>query len=221
MQVDQYDVKRKYIEELIYRINTEVKNNSSSTAVSWKALREAKTLADISFYPILKELLLGHSKPKDKKYRNAAYFIFGELLKNAPEEKYILFYLEQLEKENDKYILSSMLDKIGDILIPTNISIKNIITLTRSEQWQVRHSAIYALQAAATAESKQALVYYINQIDVKTYKYEIIYANAALGAIGSLEDIPILQQHMKSRFLDVRESAKFAISRIQNREKEK
>ena len=73
-----------------------------------------------------------------------------------------------------------MLDKIGDILIPTNISIKNIITLTRSEQWQVRHSAIYALQAAATAESKQALVYYINQIDVKTYKYEIIYANAAL-----------------------------------------
>ncbi|MBP3244346.1 MAG: hypothetical protein J6M59_04505 [Bacteroidaceae bacterium] len=52
----------------------------------------------------------------------------------------------------------------------------------------------------------------------KKYEYEIIYANASLGSIGSKEDIPFLEKHVKSRKRDIRDSARFAIDRIKERE---
>lgn len=46
----------KYIVELIQRINTEETfTDSSTTTTSWKALREAETLSNPAFYPILKK----------------------------------------------------------------------------------------------------------------------------------------------------------------------
>lgn len=125
--------------------------------------------------------------------------------------------MQQLEVETDKYILSGMLDRLADIKIPSDISVKPIVRLAMNEKWLIRHSAIRALGASATLESKQALAYYINQEDVKRYKYEITYANAALGEIGSVEDIPLLEQHINNRISDVRGSAVFAIERIQAR----
>lgn len=44
----------KYIVELIQRINTE-ETFTDSTTTSWKALREAETLSNPAFYPILKK----------------------------------------------------------------------------------------------------------------------------------------------------------------------
>lgn len=210
-------MEEKYIVELIQRINTEEQFTDSSTTTSWKALREAETLSKPSFYPILEQLILLHLKPKDKKIRRAAYFIFGKLLKNAPQDEPISFYLKQLEVERDKYILSDMLDRIAEIKIPAAISVKPIVTLAMNEKWLIRHSAIRALGASSTIESKQTLAYYINQEDVKDFNYEITYANATLGRIGSSEDIPLLEQHIKSRKHDVRDSALFAIERIRAR----
>lgn len=210
-------MEEKYIVELIQRINTEETFTDSSTTTSWKALREAEALSSPSFYPILEKLILLHLKPKDKKFRKAAYFVFGKLLKNVPQVGAVNFYLEQLGAENDKYILSDMLDRIADIEIPADISVTPIVTLAMNEKWLIRHSAICALGSSSTLESKQTLAYYIKQEDVKSFKYEIVYANAALGRIGSLEDIPLLEQHAKSRIHDVRDSALFAIKRIQMR----
>lgn len=206
---------RIYIEELLQRMITKEEVKSSDESVSWKAHREAEKLTDVSLYPILKELILLNSKPKDKNYRNAAYFVMGKLIKNIPDNDGIDFYLKRLEVETDKYILSSMLDIVSEIKIPTNISIKIIVSLSVSDKWLIRHSAINALGSSATSESKQALYYYINQVDEKAYKYEIVYANASLGKIGSLEDIPTLEQHIKSKIRDIHDSAEFAINRIQ------
>jgi HEAT repeat protein len=61
-------------------------------------------------------------------------------------------------------------------------------------------------------------LFFINQEDEKKYEYEIIYANASLGSIGSKEDIPFLEKHVKSRKRDIRDSARFAIDRINERE---
>lgn len=208
-----------YIVKLIQRMNIKEEVSSSDTSISWKAHREAEMIADVSLYPALRKLILLNLKPKDKKYRDAAYFIMGKLLKNCPENEYISFYLQQMEMETDKYVLSSMLDRVSDITIPINISIEIIVALTMSEKWLIRHSAISALGSSTTSESKQALYYYINQMDEKAYNYEITYANASLGKIGSVEDIPILEQHIKSKIHDIRDSAEFAIHRIQERVK--
>jgi len=208
---------RAYLEELIARMNINEEVKSSNESVSWKAHREAEMLSDTLLYPILKELILLNSKAKDKKNRDAAYFIMGKLIKNAPNDDGIAFYLKQLEIETDKYILSSMLDRLSDITIPTKIPIGIIVSLSTSSKWLIRHSAINSLGSSATLESKQALYFYINKDDEKKYKYEITYANSSLGKIGSIEDIPIINQHIKSKIRDIRESAEFAIKRIQER----
>ena len=53
----------KYIVELVQRINTEETfTDSSTTTTSWKALREAETLSNPAFYPILKKN--NFNKPK-------------------------------------------------------------------------------------------------------------------------------------------------------------
>lgn len=208
---------RVYIEELIQRMIIKEEIKYSDESISWKAHREAEILNDVSLYPILKELILLNSKSKYKKYRNAAYFILGKLIRNVPDIDGIVFYLKQLEVETDKYILSSMLDRISDFVIPTYISIEIIASLSLHEKWLIRHNAINALGSSATLESKKALYYYINQEDEKTYKYEITYANASLGKIGSMDDIPIIEQHLKSKIRDIRLSAEFAIQSIRER----
>lgn len=209
---------RLYIEELIHRmVEKGERITSSDESVSWKAHREAETLASPIYYAALKTYILLHVNPKDKRQRDSAYFILGKLLLNAPQDEYIAFFLERLEKENDKHILSNMLDRIADLIIPASISVKPIISLAMSKTWQVRHSAIRALGASATHESIELLAYYINQTDTKYYRYEIIYANAALGRIGTEKDICLLEQHTQIRIRDIRDSANFAIARINKR----
>ena len=208
---------RVYIKELIKRMIIKEGIKSSDESVSWKAHREAETLNDVSLYPILEELILQNSKPKDKKYRNAVYFIMGKLIVNVPDIEGIVFYIKQLEIETDKYILSAMLDRISEFAIPTYINIEVIASLSLHEKWLIRHSAINALGSSAALESKKALYYYINQEDEKTYKYEITYANASLGKMGSMDDIPIIEQHLKSKIQDIRRSAEFAIQCIRER----
>ena len=213
-------MQQKYIEELIQRMSTkEDRLTSSDQSIRWKAYREAETLRNPIFYPLLKEYILLRKKPNDRQYRDSAYFILGKLLIHAPQSSYITFYLECLERETDKYILSSMLDRIADLIIPESLSIKPIISLAFSDQRLIRHSAIRALGASETPESKEALAYYLNQEDEKTYKYEIIYANAAFSVIGTLKDIPLLEQHGNSKSRDVRESAISAIKAIKERAK--
>lgn len=204
----------KYIIDLIERMNSNELVTNSNDSISWRAHREAEAIADISYYPILKELVLANSGPKYKKFRDAVYYIFGKLLKNNPLNEYIAFYLQQMSIETDKYILSSMLDRVADIKIPPEISTEILVSLAMHDKWLIRQSAIRALGASSTIESKKAIYYYINQSDEKAYKDEIIYANSSLGAIGSLEDIQILEQHIKSRTRDIRNSAEFAINRI-------
>ncbi|MDE7200494.1 MAG: hypothetical protein K2O91_00990 [Lachnospiraceae bacterium] len=61
------------------------------------------------------------------------------------------------------------------------------------------------------------MAYYIGQSDEKKYKYEITYANAAMGKIGTVEYIPLLENHIHSRCPDIKGSAQTAIERIRER----
>lgn len=208
---------KSYLEDLVARINVKEEYTSSAESVSWHAYREAEKLEDPSAFGVLEIMLSEHAKKKDKKYRNAVYFIYGNLLKRYPEKERIEFYLDQLPKEADKYVLESMLGNLEYIPTQRDISVETIIELTKSEKWQIRHSAIIALGSFLSAEGKAVLHSFIGQTDEKKYEYEIIYATAALGKIGTEEDLPILETHIKSRKRDVRESAKYAVESVKAR----
>ncbi|MDE6851483.1 MAG: HEAT repeat domain-containing protein [Lachnospiraceae bacterium] len=214
---------RSYLEDLIRRMGVDeldkMKDGSirdSSETISWKAFREAEKLKDPAYLPLLKEWIIGHGAKKYRDKRDHAYFIMGKLLAKKPVEEYIQFYIEQLTVEDNKYVLSAMLDRIVDFQVPDTISIQPVLDCAVHKQWSVRHSAIRALASANREESRKMLRYYITQTDEKKYSYEITYANAALGEIGTVDDIPILEQHIKSRRPDIRISAEFAIKSIGN-----
>lgn len=207
-----------YIMSLITRMTVKEEFRTSQESVSWHAHREAETLTDPDLYPILKNIILSRQSKKDTDIRDAAYFIMGKLFLKVPSDEYCIFYIQQLENETNKYLVSSMLDWLCDIEIPLDADISPIIACTKSDKWLIRYSAIKALGSSNTKESKETLAYFLNQTDDKKYKDEITYANAALGRIGTLEDIPLLEQHVKSRKWDVKDSAIYAIERIQQRE---
>ena len=212
--------------DLIARINTrEEQFTVSSETTSWKALREAETLTDPELFPLLQEIIEEHEgKRKEmREIRSAAYFIFGRLMQASFDQDACAFFLQRLSVETDKYILSSMLDRVYDWWkpagksIPASLDIFPILTLTKNAQRHVRHGAIRALAACPRKESRDALTYYLTQEDEKTYKYEIYYANIAMQGIGEPEDIPLLERSLKSRRRDIKITAQYAIQFIRER----
>lgn len=205
--------------ELIGRMTVREQMVNSDESISWHAYREAEKISDASVFPLLMKIVEDNRQKKQKKIRAAAYFIIGKVLLQTFSREACEFLIRQLETETDRNILSRILDRIKDLKLPADVDISLIIACTKHDKWDVRHSAIYALGASDTAESKEALAYFLNQEDENKYNYEITYANAALGRIGTKEDIPLLEKHMNSRKHDMRDSARFAIQRINDRER--
>lgn len=208
---------REYILSLISRMNTPEDISTSHNSVRWRAYREAEQISDVTYLPVLENIICEHNRPSDKKTRNSAYFILGKIIKNRFNVSACKFLICRLSIEKDKYILSNMLDRLADICIPTDMDIEPIIVLSKNENSIIRHSAINALGSCKSEKCKLALRYYSDQEDEKKYKYEIIYANASLGKIGDVTDIPLLQKHSDSRIRDIRESTRYAINEINKR----
>ncbi len=213
---------------LVARINTTGETFTCSTETTrWKALREAETLDDPGLFPLLREIIEeneGKGKAK-REVRKAVYFIYGRLMEKVFLPKEAAFFLRRLEVETDKYVLSSMLDRVKDwnmkgYQLPAEMDFSPVLNLTVDDRWLVRHSAIHALSACPGGKSRKACTFYLGQGDEKTYKYEIYYANIALQTIGMPEDIPLLERFLKSRRPDLKLTARYAIQRIREREAE-
>ena len=211
--------------DLIARMTIKEQLTSSEESVSWNAYREAERISDETVYPILKKII--EENHKNKAVREAAYVIIGYSLRNIFNKEACIFLIQRLDEETDKYVVACILDKLARIHIPEDIDMSLVIKCSQNDKWLIRHSALNALGSSAapsTASSarlngkstKEAVT--IVDLDEKKYEYEIIYANASLGSIGSKEDIPFLEKHVKSRKRDIRDSARFAIDRIKERE---
>ena len=200
--------------ELIDKLNQKVGIANSNDSISWHAHRTVEKMSDESFYPILIKIVGDNRQAKNKAIRKAAYYIIGTMLRNVFNKEVCWFLIQQLGAENDKYILSDILECLSKFSIPQEFDISLIIEHSKSEKWLIRHSAINALGSSASQESRQALLYYLYQDDEDKFKYEIIYSNCSLGKIGTEADIPFLQKHINSRKRDIRISAKIAIEKI-------
>lgn len=212
--------------DLIARINTREENFTVSTeTTSWKGLREAETLDDPGLFPPLREIITEHEgKAKARReIRSAAYFIYGRLMERIFSPPEAPFFLGRLTVETDRYVLTSLLDRVGDwgrkrLLLPEGMDFSPVLALTADDRRPVRHDAIRALSACPGEESRKACAFYLGQEDEKGYQYEIYYANIALQTIGGPEDIPLLERFLKSRRPDLRLTAQYAIQYIRERE---
>ena len=202
--------------DLIARMTIKEQLTSSEESVSWNAYREAERISDETVYPILKKII--EENHKNKAVREAAYVIIGYSLRNIFNKEACIFLIQRLDEETDKYVVACILDNLARIHIPEDIDMSLVIKCSQNDKWLIRHSALNALGSSSTHANREALLFFINQEDEKKYEYEIIYANASFGSIGSKEDIPFLEKHVKSRKRDIRDSARFAIDRIKERE---
>ncbi len=126
-----------------------------------------KKINDISVFDILIKIIKENQQKKNKNIRNAAYYTIGTVLKHNFSDEVCQFLIHQLEKEEDKNIISNILSLLSNIVIPYYIDIRIIATLTKHDKWKIRNNAIIALGSSASKISREALLYYINQDDEK------------------------------------------------------
>jgi len=206
----------KYLIELIGRMNyagdqiMETGFDSSKT-ISWKALREAEKITNPDFIP---QLMTFIENEKDKDKRDKAYFILGQIAKNIDDKTTGQFLINRIEKETDKYVISSMLGVLANVIKPKGTDFTPLIAATKDDRWLVRQKSI---QAFAKSEDEIAEATLIDFLDTSEDPYELIYSNATLNKIGTPKAISHLEKHLKSRKRDVKLSAKFAIDEIKKR----
>ena len=202
---------RQYLQDLLERICTVEELVNSKDSVSWAALREAEGLTDLSMVTELTEYLATNPK-KDK--RQAVYFIVGKIGKNLQDLSCASVLLTLIEKEKDKYALSSLLDRIADIQKPSEMDLKPIYNLLNDKRWLVRHSAIQALNNTNSPEVEDKILTVLagsNDPD------DLVYCQSTLNRVGSIKSLPVLEKSLKSRKRDVKHSAQAAIEAIEAR----
>jgi HEAT repeat protein len=183
----------------------------SSKTISWKALREAENVENTAYIP---QLITFIDNEKDKKKRDSSYFLLGHIAKNTSDLKALEYLIYRIQKETDKYIISSLLDRIAAIKKPIGTDLQPLIQATKSDKWLIRHSAIQSLKNALDSVAETVLIEILNDSDDS---YDLVYTNATINSIGTLRAIPFLEKHLKSRKRDVKDSAKYAIEEIKKR----
>jgi len=206
---------RPYLKELIDRITHPETARSSAESVSWHALREAEQLSDPTMIDELSEYV---KRESDKQKRGAAYFIIGKLGLKCRSIDCARTLISASQREKDKYILASLLDRLANIQKPREVDLSPVFPLLKDTRWLVRYSAIGALRNSASPECESEI---IAILDSSSDPDDIIYCNATLNSIGSIGAIPHIEKHMTSRKRDIKISGKLAIEAIMERHHER
>lgn len=185
---------------------------NSEDSISWKAHREAETLADPSMVEELAQYLR-HESSKER--RTQAYFILGKLGKKVRGRDCVAILLSHLSTETNKYVLSVLLDALADVHKPRDIDLYQVFRLLEDDRWLVRHSAIQALRDTESHEVEDQL---LRLLERTSDPYDMTYCQAVLNEIGSAKAIPFLEKNLKSRKRDVKMSAESAIQAIRTRD---
>ena len=186
---------------------------NSEDSISWKTHREAETLSDPSIVDELAEYL---PKEEDKERRRAAYFILEKLGQKCRNFDCASILITHAPREQNKYVLSGLLDALSDVRKPRNLDLTPLFRLLQDDRWLVRHSAIRALRRTDSPDVEDRLIEVLN---TTSDPYAIVYCQATLNEIGTAKSIPHLRKNLDSRKRDVKLSAQFAIEAIESRPK--
>lgn len=205
-----------YLTELINRMCDDSDQNRtagfvSSKTISWIATREAEKLSQEEYVTQLIDFI---ENEKNKKKRDKAYFVLSKIAMNLDNLDAAKFLISRIDKETDKYILMSILDRIADLKKPKGTNLTNILKATENEKWQIRYSAIGALKNVNDEKAENHLLSILNNTEDK---FNIIYCISTLSYIGTENAIPLLEKHLESRTRDIKIGADNAIKEIRNR----
>ncbi|QJB30130.1 HEAT repeat domain-containing protein [Chitinophaga oryzae] len=202
-----------YLIELIDRMNDRSDyplpaGVSSSTTISWAALREAEKLDNITYIP---QLIAFINAEKNTDRRKSGYFILGHIAENTNNREAMEFLISRIPKEKDKYLLSSILDQIAYLEKPAGTDLTVLIQAVKSNAWQIRQSAIKALARSAEKTAEATLLEVISN---SKSEYDLIYANTALSTSGSAASLPALVKLLDHKKQDVTGTALSAILKL-------
>lgn len=186
-------------------------------APQWRFWKREEHIKGNEVFHHLREFIERRTQKSETEIRENAYAVLAKLLLKTFEPEHCQFLVDRLNAETNKYVLHTMLSGIGCLPLSEGIDISAIVACSKSGEWMVRHSAIMALGKSNTDASREAVRYWVRQVDEKQYKFELMYANAVLGAIGEPGDLVLLEKHIHSRIPDVKDSAIYAINNIRQR----
>ena len=187
-------------------------NVNSDRSVSWHAHREAEALSDAS---LIDELVQHVQHESKQDCRRAAYFILGKLGEKFPTSDVPQFLVEQAKKENNKYVLATLLDALAQVSKPSDLDLSPVYVHLADERWLVRHSAIQSLKRTNSPKVEDMI---LHVLETTSDPNDLVYCQATLNEIGSAKAIPFIAKNLKSRKRDVKDSAQFAIEAIEARE---
>ncbi|MDQ0888561.1 HEAT repeat protein [Paenibacillus sp. V4I9] len=212
--------KEKYIINLINRMSTVDNAKSSDDSVSFRAHREAELINDKEMIPIVIDLINNPNRSQDTLTRRDAYFILSKLLLKHENLEALRFLINQVKIESDRYVISSLLDRISELEKPETVDIEPIVQYIQNQNRTIRHSAIGALKKSRNPEARKVIVDILLRYkeDIKKNKYDIIYAVSTLSYIGNKDDLDLLGELSVSKIRDIRDSSIFAIESITKRQ---
>jgi len=200
------------LEDLIARMtHQDPPNTNSADSVSFQAYRDAEAISDPE---VLRAAMDATLSETNKHRRDNLYFVVCKIALNLDDHEAGPFLVRQVHRETDKHVLSSLLDRIGELPKGPGTDLSLIIALTRDNRWLVRRSAIRALNRTASPTAEDAL---IDVLATSLDPHDLTYANATLNEMGTARCISAIEKHLKSRKRDVKDSAQFAIDEIRTR----
>jgi hypothetical protein len=207
-----------YLSDLIDRMldtsdQDMVPGYDNSKTISWKAYREAETLTDTALIDLLIEETV---KEKNKKRRRQMYFIIYRTCENTPYQPGVEFLIDRIDKEIDKYIVSSMLDGLQNLKKPAETNLDKIFAATKHKNWQIWFSAINAL---ANTNNPKVEDYLIDLMDKEPLEksYVIINAISVLYNCGSPKCIPALEKQLANKSRNIKDQAKTTIQYLKEK----
>jgi HEAT repeat protein len=184
----------------------------SSLSISFKAHREAETLTNHKYIDSIIENISSKKKPKR---RGAMYFIVGRIIEHNYYEFGMLFLIDRLDFETNKYIISAMLDRIAETHKPAHLDLTKIFKCLKHKDWLVRFSAITALNKTDNAAVDDYAIEILE--DPKETRIHQELALTVVYNVGTLKCLPIIEKLTQSKSRILKEQAKEVLKTLKEK----
>ncbi len=164
----------------------------SEKTISWVAYEEARQICNLEYFNELYELI---DSTKSNDIKHNAYFILGYNAKNCKELKATKYLLSKLNKENDKRLIVTILDRLAELFKPKELDTSQIYKLTTNRNWQIRGHAFKAL----TNNENKVEDFLINKLKTTNKVDDIQPLLTSLMYVGTQKSIPFIKPYLKSR----------------------